>query len=117
MTREAISLWQETLEALAEHGKTWDHVYCVGIGRDKWMQMDVFKSFAQEFFYRPWLYGGHSINLDLQLYGLGFILVRQEYDGSECWEIYYTNPNQNLTLVDDPNELLVRYGRRGNDGI
>ena len=64
-SREAISLWQETLEALAEHGKTWDDVLFVGIGREKQMLRSVFEGLAKALFYRPWCYGGNLIDTNL----------------------------------------------------
>lgn len=103
--REAISLWQETLDALAEHGKSWNDILGIGIGRDKRMLKGEFERNAKEIVYRPWMYGGHMIVLDLQLYGNDFILVRHEYDGSECWWFYDTTLNSDARFVKGINEL------------
>lgn len=102
---EAISLWQETIEALAEHDKTWEDVDYIGIGRAKQMPRDIFENYAKAFFYRPWMYGTHSINLDLQLYGEDFILIREEYDGSEGWKFCRTKPNRSAEFVGDLKEI------------
>lgn len=110
-SREAISLWQETLDALSEHGKTWDDVLFVGIGREKQMLRSVFEGLAKALFYRPWCYGGNLIDTNLQLYGEDFILTRQEYDGSEWWAFYHTKPNQDAVIVSDLDEIKDRFWR------
>lgn len=106
--REPISLWEETLAALKENGKEWDDVYWVCIGNKRMYKAD-FKKYAEEICYRPWLYGGHTINLDLRLYGLKFMMIRNEYDGSEWWSFLETEPPSEYTMTNNKSDLLVGY--------
>ena len=93
--RDSITLWEETLAALKENGKEWDNVYWICIG-DKRMYKSDFEKHAKKILYKPW-----------NLYGLKFMLIRQEYDGSEWWAFLETEPPGEYTMTDDPRTLFA----------
>lgn len=103
--RDSITLWEETIEALKENGKEWDNVYWICIG-DKRMHKADFEKHAKKILYKPWRFGGNTIDLKLRLYGLKFMMIRQEYDGSERWEFLETEPPSEYTMTDDPRTLF-----------
>lgn len=113
--RECITLWEETLEVLKENGKEWDDIYWICVS-DKRMYKGDFVKYAQKIHYKPWCFGGNTINLKLRLYGLKFMMIRWEYDGAESWIFLETEPPSEYTMTTDAkvlfDELAWNYGWR-----
>lgn len=103
--RDGISLWEETLDALKKNGKSWGDVTDIRIG-DKLMPKDDFEKHAKALVYEPWCYGGNTVSLKLRMYGDGFVLFRQEYDGSEWWELLGTRPVETDEIATEFRDLL-----------
>lgn len=106
--KQPISLWEETLAVLKEHGKDWDNVYWIGVKNFQIYKKD-FEQWSKEIVYRPWMYGGNKIDVDLTLYGFDFILIRWEYDGSEGWSFRPNHPPLMYKMADSPEVLLQKY--------
>lgn len=79
---EMTNLWQETIDALKRHGKTWADV-CFVCG-DQY-EVTNFETIARNTNYDDG-FGGQEIAKDLKVVGDNFWLERHEYDGSEWWE-------------------------------
>lgn len=77
-----VNLWEETIEALEMHGKTWEEV-CFICGDD--FCVSNFEEIAKTTDYDCG-FGGQEIGLDLKIVGKNWWLERHEYDGSEWWE-------------------------------
>lgn len=77
------SLWDETIEVLMRHGKTFDDVIAIA-GNDFRVSKDNFEEVAKTAFYDSG-YGSAEVAVDLKLIGSDFWLERREYDGSEWW--------------------------------
>lgn len=114
--RDSITLWEETIEALKENEKDWENVYWICIG-DKRMFKQDFEEYAKRIHYRPWCFGGNTINLGLRLYGFDFVLYRSEYDGSERWNFMPTQAPSECTMTEDPSVMFDpcawKYWRKG----
>lgn len=79
-----INLWDETIDELKEHDKSWDEVIYVA-GDSVQITRSNFEEVSKRTYYDNG-YGSPEVAMDLKLYGYSFILKRYEYDGSECWE-------------------------------
>ena len=78
------NLLEETIEALADAGKTSKDVKWCGSNCIGWFSWNIFKKIA-DFEYDSG-YGGAEIDRALVICGDDFWLERREYDGSEWWE-------------------------------
>lgn len=76
------NLKEETLEILADYGKTVFDIEWFGT-HEFVIDMDIQKLF--DFTYDGG-YGGNEIPMDLVVVGKDFWLERHEYDGAEWWE-------------------------------
>ena len=74
---------QETLKALAIHGKGAGDVIWVG-NKTEYQRWDEF-AVSADFEYSAG-FGGNEIDLNLKVVGFNWWLERGEYDGSEWWE-------------------------------
>lgn len=101
------NLWEETIRELRGHDKSWDDVCFVGIG-DKLMSKEDFKKYAKEINYAS---GGglEEITLDLVLYGLNFIVVRDLCEECEEWR-FISTPDGDKT-ASDKYDLFSRWFR------
>lgn len=77
-----VNLWDETLDALREHGKTWNDVLFVCAGD---VEVLNFEDVAKRTNYDA-DYGSQKVAFDLEVVGANFWLERYEYDGAEWWE-------------------------------
>lgn len=77
------NLLKETIDDLAENGKTLDGVALVGC-KDFMIPMDEFLRLADINYDDG--YGGTEVADDLVVVGDGWWLERHDYDGSEWWE-------------------------------
>lgn len=98
------NLWEETIVGLVNNDKLWDDVCFVGIG-DKRMSKEDFKKYAKEINYDAG-YGLNEISLELKLYGSGFVMIREEYDGAEWWRFINTEPPEKYETTNDKYELF-----------
>lgn len=78
------NLYEETLDKLQEHNKTFDDVKYVK-KLDEITNIETFIAFAEGYNYYAG-YGYPSISTDLQLIGDNWWLERAEHDGAEWWE-------------------------------
>lgn len=83
------NLYEETVNFLAEYGRSIDDVVFVS-GNGHEIPLDNFTEIARAFDYNDG-YGAVEVPVDLRVVGRGWWLERQEYDGSEWWE-YKTIP-------------------------
>lgn len=83
-----INLWEETIEVLENHNKTWKDVQII-YGEDFQITKDNFEKVAKETDYDNG-YGGQEVAKDLVILGNGFVMSRDEYDGAECWQYLHT---------------------------
>ena len=98
-----INLWKETISKLEAYGLTWDDVEMVWI-EDTWdtkqpdgwrITKEHFESLARDMIYNN-DFGGTEVNEGLHMMGHNkagtpFIMFRNEYDGSEWWEVHLLN--------------------------
>lgn len=96
------NLWDETISDLEAHGLTWDDVKMIWIEFDSWDEKDPerckitkenFERLARDTEYDNG-YGGAMIHEGLHMRGYNragtpFIMFRNEYDGSEWWDVQY----------------------------
>ena len=97
-----IRLWEETIGELATNGLTWDDVEEIWLDDDKTWTLSVemcsitkenFRRIAEDTVYDCG-YGGTEINTGLHMSGHSkdgtpFIMFRNEYDGTEWWEVHF----------------------------
>lgn len=98
-----VNLWKETNSKLGTYGLTWDDVEIVWMEDDfswtdsspeKWqITKENFQRLAEDTFYDNG-YGAAEIYEGLHMKGYSkdgtpFIMFRNEYDGSEWWEIHF----------------------------
>lgn len=99
-----INLWDETISKLKAYGLTWDDVETVWMEDDSWgpEQQDRWKITKENFenLARGMVYnngfGGTEVHEGLHMMGhdktgIPFVMVRNEYDGSEWWKLHYLN--------------------------
>lgn len=99
-----INLWEETISKLQAYGLTWEDVETV------WMEDNTggleqpyawkitkenFENLAKDMYYNN-DFGGTEVHEGLHMMGhdevgTPFIMLRNEYDGSEWWEVHYLN--------------------------
>ncbi|HEO0752476.1 TPA: hypothetical protein ACINTT_002009 [Streptococcus agalactiae] len=85
------NLWEETIDILKEHDKTFDGVRFVQ-GYDFKITKENFEQVAKKTNYDRG-YGAAHVATDLVVVGKNWWLERGEYDGSEWWE-YKESPKQ-----------------------
>lgn len=85
------NLWEETIEVLKEHGKTFDGVRFIQ-GYDFKITKENFEKVAKKTNYDSG-YGSANVATDLVVVGKNWWLERGEYDGSEWWD-YKESPKQ-----------------------
>ena len=85
------NLWEETIEVLKEHGKTFDGVRFIQ-GYDFKITKENFEQVAKKTNYDSG-FGAAHVATDLVVVGKNWWLERGEYDGSEWWE-YKESPKQ-----------------------
>ena len=76
------NLLKETIECLNKNCKDTKDVEWIGIA-DNWIDWETFSKIADINYDNG--FGGAEINTSLIIYGKGFWLEREEYDGAECW--------------------------------
>lgn len=86
-----MNLWKETVKNLEENGKSFDDVVII-CGNDFQITKENFEIVAKQTDYDNG-YGGQEVAQDLKIIGNGFVMVRNEYDGSEWWEFI---PNEGI---------------------
>lgn len=87
---DTCNLLEETITALFENGRTSGDVHTIEVGGHEY-SWDEFEDVAASTDYDPG-FGETEINRTLKLYGNGWILIRNGYDGSEWWEFHSTRP-------------------------
>lgn len=92
------NLLTETEEILRENGKNWDDVTQI-IVDDCLIPVDVFKKVANTFYNDG--FGEQIINETLMIFGAGFWLEREEYDGSEWWEYRSRIKTKPITTLNE----------------
>ena len=84
-----MNLWNETIEKLKNKGKSWKDVERVG-SPDGYISKMLFEKLAKKTEYDDG-FGGQEVATDLTIQGKGFIMIREEYDGSEWWKFLDLN--------------------------
>ena len=82
------NLWEETLEVLRDHGKTFEGVRYIQ-GSDFKITKENFERLAKQANYHSG-FGAARVPTDLTIVGKGWWLERGEYDGSEWWDFKET---------------------------
>lgn len=82
-----MNLLKETIEDLKDHGLTEKDVLWVG-SHNAWITWENFKQIADIEYDSG--YGSVEIPLDLMIVGDGWWMERNEYDGSEGWQVRRT---------------------------
>ena len=98
-----MNLWDETISKLEAYGLTWDDVETVWMedaGDSKqpygWrITKENFENLAKGMYYNN-DFGGTEVNEWLHMMGHNkagtlFVMYRNEYDGSEWWEVHFLN--------------------------
>lgn len=100
-----VNLWKETISVLDGKGLTWDDVKMVWIEQDLLdrptkmygLTKENFEALAKDMKYDNG-FGVAEVNIGLRMWGynkdgLPFVMVRNEYDGAERWDLHilYTN--------------------------
>lgn len=85
------NLWEETIEVLKDHGKTFDGVRFIQ-GNDFKITKENFENVAKKTNYDSG-YGSADVATDLVVVGKNWWLERGEYDGAEWWD-YKESPKQ-----------------------
>ncbi|MFH6657111.1 hypothetical protein [Streptococcus suis] len=98
------NLWEETIEVLKEHGKTFDGVRFIQ-GNDFKITKENFEKVAKKTNYDSG-YGSANVATDLVVVGKNWWLERGEYDGAEWWN-YKESPKQ----VNEVREIQQLSGR------
>ncbi|CZA57387.1 hypothetical protein [Streptococcus suis] len=98
------NLWEETIEVLKEHGKTFDGVRFIQ-GNDFKITKENFENVAKKTNYDSG-YGSTNVATDLVVVGKNWWLERGEYDGAEWWD-YKESPKQ----VNEVREISQLSGR------
>ncbi|HFU4486920.1 TPA: hypothetical protein ACGPAZ_001099 [Streptococcus suis] len=98
------NLWEETMEVLKDHGKTFDGVRFIQ-GNDFKITKENFENVAKKTNYDSW-YGSANVATDLVVVGKNWWLERGEYDGAE-WLNYKESPKQ----VNEVREISQLSGR------
>lgn len=93
------NLWEETINILKEHDKTFEGVRFIQ-GRDFKITKENFEKVAKKTNYDSG-YGASHVATDLVVVGKNWWLERGEYDGAEWWD-YKEFPKQ----VDEKREVL-----------
>lgn len=95
-----VNLWNETISVLDDNGLSWDDVEVIWIekpmGRYR-LTKENFEALAKDMEYDNG-FGGAEVNMGLRMWGhnkvgMPFVMVRDDYDGAEWWNLYvlYTN--------------------------
>ena len=82
-----MNLWEETIEKLQRNGYTFDDVIAI-YGEDFQITKENFEEVAKETDYYDG-FGAQKVAADLTILGTNFIMKREEYDGSEWWNLIY----------------------------
>ena len=77
------NLWEETIETLSNHNKSFDDVVTI-CGNDFQITKKEFEKYSKTEYDNG--YGSPKVAEDLLIIGADFWLERHEYDGSEWWE-------------------------------
>ena len=77
------NLWEETIENLGKHNKSFDDVIAI-CGNDFQITKEDFEKHSKTEYDDG--YGSPKVAEDLLIIGADFWLERHEYDGSEWWE-------------------------------
>ena len=106
-----VNLWDETVSRLGDYGLTWDNVEMVWM-EDKWNPSDRweitkkdFKKLAKGMRYNN-DFGTAMVNKGLHMrghdkVGTPFIMLRNEYDGSELWEVHFLYTDLPIKKVEN----------------
>lgn len=92
-----INLWEETIEVIENNGRTWDDVTHI-LGTDFQISKENYERVAKKTYYDSG-FGAAEVAEDLVIYGVGFLMKRGEYDGSEWWEFVEFGRSSNLPVV------------------
>ena len=98
------NLWEETINILKEHDKTFEGVRFIQ-GRDFKITKENFEKVAKKTNYDSG-YGYANVATDLVVVGSNWWLERGEYDGAEWWD-YKESPKQ----VNEVREISQLSGR------
>ena len=91
-----MNLKTETIKVLEEHGKKIDDIVAV-CGDDFKVPVEDFLKFSDTEYDSG--YGAQEVASDLKIIGKDFIMVREEYDGSESWVYISTIPPEKTESV------------------
>lgn len=92
------NLWKETVEVLERNSKSFDDVLAI-YGDDFQISKENFKEVAMKTEYDSG-YGTTEVAIDLKIIGKDFIMLREDYDGSEWWNfISNTIPKEVKTIT------------------
>ena len=113
-----INLWNETISVLADNGLTWDDVVTVWI--DKSLERysltkENFEALAKDMEYDDG-FGGPEVNRGLRIWGynkvgMPFVMVRNEYDGAEWWDLYVLYAGLPVREVESLDDFPFKEGK------
>lgn len=92
-----MNLWKETIQVLKENNKLFDDVNII-CGNDFQITKENFMEIAQKTDYDSG-YGGQEVARDLKIIGNNFMMIRNEYDGSEWWEFESFSIPKNIKII------------------
>lgn len=93
-----INLWEETIGTIEDNNRKWDDVTHIS-GTNFQISKENYERVAKKTYYNSG-FGAPDVAVDLVIYGVGFLMKRGEYDGSEWWEFIEFSCNTNLPVVD-----------------
>ena len=96
------NLLKETIDILEKHGRTLADIEFFTNGEYD-TSVGEFVELARDFYYEEG-YGTNYINDKLVGVGVGFILIREEYDGAEWWR--YVDTSIRLNAHDAENVVF-----------
>lgn len=105
-----MNLYKETIEILAENGRTFDDVVAI-CGSEFQITKEDFIRYSNTEYDSG--FGGPEVAEDLLVVGYDFWLERHEYDGSEWWE-FKTMPKYKHLPFKEVTALTVRQALMNN---
>ena len=92
-----MNLKQETLDILAEHGKNISNIKGI-LGNSFQIPVDNFLNISDIDYDNG--YGRVEVARDLKIIGDDFVMIRQSYDGAECWCFISTRLPKQIVEID-----------------
>lgn len=104
-----MNLWEETIDDLKHHDKSWNDVIWVGTSRTE-ISKDTFEALAKKTNYDEG-YGWQEVATNLIIVGNNWFMQRDEYDGAERWifRTMFSRPKKKVNV----SHLSIHPGHSG----